>query len=496
MRRFAALLALVGVLVVGIAEDGSAQVNVVWGVVWGDWNDGYRELDAWWSPRDIDWYHWYVLFEQNAHVRNGGTVVIGSWPVACCATLTVGGVDSDWDKVPVVGRQSTVQVSADGVGLGVDGMLAVGGAGGGVGFVDHLAREVYAEKVAIATKTDAAGIYRMPTASASTYSLSGGPLEYVAIGHFGAGCFRQAGGSVLVHDYGTGDFSVALAVGGNSGPALSAGLPQRLPYAGACGRYIQSGVNASVNTHQSGTDYRGVRIAAGAGSYGEYWLLDGAALKVPGTDAEQQEAAAYRGHGFGVVVGAADKLTCDGTAGVGFFFLGSKEPEAGIARIENPGYSSPLTIRAWEKGAGTFRGWGDVYLRRAFTNNGRVVADGYGTDRMLDMSHFEPCNITGVGRLPPVMNMIENASDNGWFAQNHGELQLPAASPVNDALVTCNWGESPLQGSAYDGTYKESVDGIDLVNSVQLTFDSVSAGAATIYLAAPLGATGSFGMLA
>jgi hypothetical protein len=286
-----------------------------------------------------------------------------------------------------------------------------------VGFVDQIGGTVYAEKVAIATKTDAAGIYRMPTPSASTYSLRGGPLEYVVIGLHGAGCFRQAGGSVLIHDYGTGDFSVALAVGGNSGPALSAGLPQRLPYAGACGRYIQSGVNASVNTHQSGTDYRGVRIAAGAGSYGEYWLLDGAALKVPGTDAEQQEAAAYRGHGFGVVVGAADKLTCDGTAGVGFFFLGSKEPEAGIARIENPGYSSPLTIRAWEKGAGTFRGWGDVYLRRAFTNNGRVVADGYGTDRMLDMSHFEPCNITGVGRLPAVMNMIENDSDNGWFAR-------------------------------------------------------------------------------
>jgi hypothetical protein len=140
-------------------------------------------------------------------------------------------------------------------------------------------------------------------------------------------------------------------------------------------------------------------------------------------------------------------------------------------------------------------------------NNGRIIADGYGSDaHALDLRGFtyqKPNGFEG----PAVINTIENETrqadarfdqsvDNGWFAQNHGELLLSAASPVTDDYATCNWGESPLQGSAYDGTYKESVDGIDLVNSVQLTFDSVSAGAATIYLAAPLGATGSFGMLA
>jgi hypothetical protein len=69
---------------------------------------------------------------------------------------------------------------------------------------------------------------------------------------------------------------------------------------------------------------------------------------------------------------------------------------------------------------------------------------------------------------------------------------------VTDDYATCNWGESPLEDSAYyqddPYPYLESEDEIDLVNSVQLTFDSVSAGAATTYLAAPLGATGSFGM--
>jgi hypothetical protein len=134
MRAFGASLAVAGVLFLGSAQDASGVSAVVWGATQGDWNDSYYpDLHRWWDPAEAAWYVGYVQFSLNTHVRNGGTVVIGSSPVACCQNLTVGGVDSDWDKVPVVGRQSTVQVNLLGgnPALAIDGTLAVGGEGGG-----------------------------------------------------------------------------------------------------------------------------------------------------------------------------------------------------------------------------------------------------------------------------------------------------------------------------------------------------------------------------
>jgi hypothetical protein len=159
MRGFATFLAGVGVLVVGIAQDAPAQTDLVWGVAQGDWNDGYRALDVWWSPRDIDRYNWYVLSHQNAHVQNGGTVTVGSLPSACCASLSVGGVYFQWEEVPVVGRQSTVEVylPTGNPALSVYGPVDVGGARGGAGFVDQKAANVSAKKVGVATQVEAAG---------------------------------------------------------------------------------------------------------------------------------------------------------------------------------------------------------------------------------------------------------------------------------------------------------------------------------------------------
>lgn len=103
---------------------------------------------------------------------------------------------------------------------------------------------------------------------------------------------------------------------------------------------------------------------------------------------------------------------------------------------------------------GIFQGWGAVGLSGTLTNNGRVAAKGYGTDRTLDLSSFSE-----------VVNTTDAASGykHGWFAEDHGKLALPSIS-VAAGAGDYNWGES-----ADDAT-------IDLVNSARMSFAYVTAG--------------------
>jgi len=84
-------------------------------------------------------------------------------------------------------------------------------------------------------------------------------------------------------------------------------------------------------------------------------------------------------------------------------------------------------------------------------NNGQVIADGYGTDRTLDLSAFSGIATT-----------IENprwGGASGWFARRHGELKLPAIA-VQAGTNTYTWGEDPGDPM------------LDLVNSVRFTIEN------------------------
>jgi hypothetical protein len=132
-----------------------------------------------------------------------------------------------------------------------------------------------------------------------------------------------------------------------------------------------------------------------------------------------------------------------------------------------------ITVRSQEGGAGTLRGWsyhpslspigGDrnriqhaIYL----INNGQVIADSYGNDarelRFQDLYYG-------------VDNTIDNEADetNGWYAQDHGKLVLPAVPVVASADGTYNWGEKVYNVS--------SNPDIDLVNSMQFTVQAADA---------------------
>ena len=96
-------------------------------------------------------------------------------------------------------------------------------------------------------------------------------------------------------------------------------------------------------------------------------------------------------------------------------------------------------------GSGTLTGWGDVNYKTRVSNNGKIIANGYATDRTLDLS---PCS--------SVENSLDNTADNGWYAINKGQLVLPDVTV--SGTQSYNWGEASADTS------------IDLVNSVRIDF--------------------------
>lgn len=136
--------------------------------------------------------------------------------------------------------------------------------------------------------------------------------------------------------------------------------------------------------------------------------------------------------------------TIIGGQGIGQLLLGS---ENGPGRmLVSGGRDSQFIIRATPEARGEVRGWGEISSRGTLVNNGRVVADGHGQQRELDLSSFDD-----------VTNTIENpkGGKNGWYAQNGGVVVLPPIK-VQPGTHSYNWGESRADTK------------IDLVNSVQV----------------------------
>jgi RNA polymerase sigma factor (sigma-70 family) len=95
---------------------------------------------------------------------------------------------------------------------------------------------------------------------------------------------------------------------------------------------------------------------------------------------------------------------------------------------------------------GVLRGWGKINRTGTLDVSGKVVADGGGVDRTLDLSSFQT-----------VCSDVQNSSlggTNGWYARDHGRLVLPLKAAANGSSLT--WGEDPNQPV------------LSLVNSVRL----------------------------
>jgi hypothetical protein len=144
-----------------------------------------------------------------------------------------------------------------------------------------------------------------------------------------------------------------------------------------------------------------------------------------------------------------------GGAGRGELRLGSTESAATIAQTGDGTGTVSMVLGSTRAARGTVIGWGDVRLSGDLVNNGKVIADGYGKSRTLDLSSFAA-----------VANDHDNrafSDARGWYAQSGGRLNLPAiALRADTAPQTVNWGESPDDSS------------IDLVNSARVTLTGVS----------------------
>ncbi|MCE5340243.1 MAG: hypothetical protein LLF92_03835 [Planctomycetaceae bacterium] len=139
-------------------------------------------------------------------------------------------------------------------------------------------------------------------------------------------------------------------------------------------------------------------------------------------------------------------------------WAGAKEATFNFGNEESTGLITSLAgqnANIWLlKDIGIFNGWGQVTLANRIFNDGIIQANGYGTERDLDMS---------------AMALVRNVNDNlvgktnGWYAMNKGRLILP---PVAVAVGTnsYNWGEDAADTD------------IDLINSARLTLNAAAAG--------------------
>jgi hypothetical protein len=147
-----------------------------------------------------------------------------------------------------------------------------------------------------------------------------------------------------------------------------------------------------------------------------------------------------------------------GGAGEAIFYLGNLDTTGIISQTAGGGVD--LTVGGIRTAVGTLRGWGDVRLTGRLANNGQIVADGYGQNRVLDLSTFAT-----------VGNAFQYRGGKGWYAVNHGRLALPALH-VAPGTNTYTW------GNAAD-------DDLSLVNSARLTFhDATGEGVVKIALLA------------
>ncbi len=174
-----------------------------------------------------------------------------------------------------------------------------------------------------------------------------------------------------------------------------------------------------------------------------------------------------RGSDEVIVVGGGG-FTADN--GAGTFNIGDADhPGTVTFQRSTDGQGTSVMVRNSAAASGTLRGWGTITTvfgyatdgdpSSAFggtlTNNGRVIADGYGLDRDLDLTN------TPRG----IRNTITNgaAETNGWYAQDGGRILLPAVD-VAGGNSTVNLAEDPSAAQP------------SLVNSLQASFVNATAG--------------------
>ena len=128
-------------------------------------------------------------------------------------------------------------------------------------------------------------------------------------------------------------------------------------------------------------------------------------------------------------------------------------------RIVGDGGNSTFSIRDDAAAYGVLQGWGEIAeFRGSLSNNGLVIADGFGVERELTFTGLEDHHTSY-----DILHTIPNTSTNGWYARNGGKLTLARVRTAQSAIpVGYTWGDAA------------ATNHLDLVNSMRVTFDSIT----------------------
>jgi RNA polymerase sigma factor (sigma-70 family) len=178
----------------------------------------------------------------------------------------------------------------------------------------------------------------------------------------------------------------------------------------------------------------------------------------------------YASFGGGQVVLKPSGNVVVGGEGVASVTLGDRRGTTTFSEAQGKGGANSgaggasIVVRNRSTAAGQIRGWGRIDVTGPFTQNGLVIADGFGKSRHLDFS--------SAAHVTNTIDNSERGGRNGWLATRGGKLVLPPIYVEGDRTST--WGEDPLDPIP------------DLINSVRFTVRGVrQPGEAILSLIAP-----------
>ncbi len=229
------------------------------------------------------------------------------------------------------------------------------------------------------------------TTGSGTYIMSGGTFNtyHFNVGLRGSGTFTQSGDSIVsvgntsyIGRSNNGSYSIS---GGtmNLGTSFTTPNPALwVGYGGPGGTFTQSG--GTVNSNG--------KIVVGQGTVASSYTMTGGVLNFTGTN--------------DLVLTGNSSFNLGNATSTGYIYnsdYAAGGPSAGATSLYVGAASSDNVV---------FKGWGEVDVRYIY-NNGDVIADGYGTERLLDLSGGER-----------VFNQV-SATTSGWHAVNKGGVVLP-----------------------------------------------------------------------
>ena len=356
--------------------------------------------------------------------------------IACLLALspTVSQAQTSWSASPATQDWFTGGNWSAGVPTASVDTIINQGSSSGSPVLINTGSAALARRLNLGSAASTSGFLRVESGSLTANSFG----NTSAIGGLGTGSLVQTGGTIeIANTFST--FSIGDGVTGSGTLAVSSGT-----FRVAASSSFVIGNSGSGVANLSGGNFNVLASAlATAVTIGNISTGNGA-LNLTGASA--------------LSMGTNNVLTV-GASGTGVMTVAGNT-------VSSVGTNGTIVVRANAAGTGTIQGSGTFSYASnlgvvLLTNNGKVIADGDGISNTTLL--FRSSGVSNnVQQL--TANTIENTTDNGYYAQNKGQITLGSVSAGLNGL------------GAKVMTFGESVGDttIDLVNSTRYTFTANS----------------------